>query len=539
MKIGGRAGGYRGPDRRASMATAGDGGYRGPDRRTRAQSTLPALNVPVAGSAALVLVLLVALGATAPWRALSILVLLRATADVLLLLAGAAQLLVWRLTGRAAPAFTGIGFVICGGLMLPLTATGYLVHTDPLLQRIAPGSAFILGAAGAGLCLLAGRTRSVVATLRPTREAGVLVLAALVALISLGVARAAVGPLDGVWSWAIEFVLLACGWVAAAARYARPSADAPAHPGLAAVAAGLAVSDGLLALGVVHHPTVAAGAMAVRALTAAWALLISYTRLERCLGRQGSRTLRLAGELGDTVQVLAHEQVARSQMLHDARSTLAAIRLANGTLTRYQEELDEMLQAELREAVGSELIRLEELLAHDHGRERSPLDLSETLAPVVRMARDAGLNVTMRLADLPVVYGRPVDTATVVQALLTNAAQYAGDGPIEVTARVATNAVQVLVSDRGPGIDPIDGEQIFQRGFRGRASDGQEGSGLGLFLGRWLMDEQEGSLQVEPRPGGGSCFVVTLPLADPLSSGPPGPVKAGVTRSLSAVPGSS
>lgn len=137
-------------------------------------------------------------------------------------------------------------------------------------------------------------------------------------------------------------------------------------------------------------------------------------------------------------------------------------------------------------------------------------DLATTLAPVIRIARESGLDVTADLVAAPPANGRPADTTTVVHTLLANAARYAGNGPVTVTARMTQSTVQVVVADRGPGVDPDEREAIFQRGVRGRASAGREGSGLGLFIARWLMDEQEGALTYEPRSGGGACFVITL-----------------------------
>ena len=54
-----------------------------------------------------------------------------------------------------------------------------------------------------------------------------------------------------------------------------------------------------------------------------------------------------------------------------------------------------------------------------------------------------------------------------------------------------------------PSQDPV-----FERTARG---PGSRGSGLGLFVARRLMARQRGSIDVRPRPGGGSSFVVRLP----------------------------
>lgn len=525
-----RSRGYRGPDRRGVAASATAGGYRGPDRRSSSGPASAPARGRVLALAAVAVAALVALAATTTMRSLAAFTLLKNTADILLLLAGLAQILVWRLTGRAAPALTGAGFVVMGGLMMPLQATGLLLHHDPLLQRLSPACVLVLGVTGAYLCLRSTSLRSVVSTLRPMNEAAAMAMASVVALMIMGGIRAGYGVLDGVWPWRLGVVLTAAAWFAAAAGYLRPTArDLPSRYELAAVVAGWGFGDVLLAWGLDDQLSTAAAATAVQTVAALGALLVGVAEVERCLGRQGSRALRLAGELGDTVSVLAQEQAARRQLLHDARSTLAAIRLANGTLTRYQQQLDEMLQDELRESVDSELVRLEHMLSNDHGLERVDFDLAETLAPVIEVIREAGLAVRAEVDGAPRVYGRPVDTCTIVHNLLTNAAQYAGDGPVDVTVRCEPEVVSVLVSDLGPGVDAAEREAIFQRGVRGSAANGREGSGLGLFIARWLADEQDGTLEVEDRPGGGATFVVTLPASKPADLGPAGEL-SGVGR---------
>lgn len=517
MKIGRRRRGYRGPDRRALTTASPQDGYRGPDRRAGSRYWTPRTHRYPLAAGLVVLAGLIVFGATSSLRSSSVFDLLRSTSDVLLLLAGAAQLAVWRLTGRAAPGLTGAGFVVTGGLMLPLQATGLLLYRDPTLQLITPSCAFVLGLSGAYLCIRSTLSGSVVSTLRPAHEAGTMAVASLACLALFGAVRVLEGTLDGIWPWSLAVAVTAAAWLMAAARYAwSRRSDGLRQGALGTAVAGIAISDGLLAWALFHHPTVAVMAAAGLGLAGGGALIVSVTDLQRCLGLQGSRALRLAGELGDTVRVLAGEQAARQEMLHDARSTLAAIRLANGTLSRYQEQLDEMLQAELRDAVGSELVRLEHLLTHDHGRERTVFDLAEALTPVIRVAREAGLDVTADLADAPAVVGRAADTTTVVHTLLTNAARYASRSAVHVSVRMALTAAQILVADRGPGVDPDERDAIFGRGVRGRTSAGQDGSGLGLFVARWLMDEQEGSLQYEDRPGGGACFIVSLPLAGDL-----------------------
>ena len=70
--------------------------------------------------------------------------------------------------------------------------------------------------------------------------------------------------------------------------------------------------------------------------------------------------------------------------------------------------------------------------------------------------------------------------------------------------------------DEGPGIDPSEREEVFERFHRGRAGrQGPPGTGLGLAIARELSRRWGGDVRIEPREDGGACFVVTLPLARP------------------------
>jgi signal transduction histidine kinase len=73
--------------------------------------------------------------------------------------------------------------------------------------------------------------------------------------------------------------------------------------------------------------------------------------------------------------------------------------------------------------------------------------------------------------------------------------------------------VAIQVSDTGPGVPEDYREMIFERfnqvpGLQGR----RRGSGLGLTFCRLALEAQGGKIWYEPRPGGGSTFVFTLPM---------------------------
>ena len=73
--------------------------------------------------------------------------------------------------------------------------------------------------------------------------------------------------------------------------------------------------------------------------------------------------------------------------------------------------------------------------------------------------------------------------------------------------------------DRGPGVPRDCEEKIFEKFYRAHdsLSSGIQGSGLGLTLARQIARAHSGDVVYEPRAGGGSCFVLRLPLQnDPV-----------------------
>ncbi|HET7456178.1 MAG TPA: ATP-binding protein [Gemmatimonadaceae bacterium] len=118
----------------------------------------------------------------------------------------------------------------------------------------------------------------------------------------------------------------------------------------------------------------------------------------------------------------------------------------------------------------------------------------------------------------PLLVGRFdfVHTLRIVVNLVENALKYAPrDTPVDVGITREGEQLVFTVADRGPGVPEAERERIFAPFYRppGTSPD-VTGAGLGLSIARRLAEAQAGSLTVEPRPGGGSAFVLRLPAVD-------------------------
>lgn len=113
--------------------------------------------------------------------------------------------------------------------------------------------------------------------------------------------------------------------------------------------------------------------------------------------------------------------------------------------------------------------------------------------------------------DLPPLVADPTRLREVFQNLLTNAAKYSPAGTtVTLSARAEAGLLRVAVEDQGMGIAVADQDRVFERFVR--AADAGEGTGLGLYVCRAIVEAHGGQVDVVSQPGRGSVFTVTLPL---------------------------
>lgn len=119
------------------------------------------------------------------------------------------------------------------------------------------------------------------------------------------------------------------------------------------------------------------------------------------------------------------------------------------------------------------------------------------------------------------VAGRIVaDRQRLTQAIINlshNAAQHTSDGdPILLGAEAAQGEARLWVRDTGPGIEPQEREQIFERFARGGDPGRRtEGAGLGLAIVRAIAEAHGGRVELATRLGEGSTFTIVIPTEPP------------------------
>jgi signal transduction histidine kinase len=80
-----------------------------------------------------------------------------------------------------------------------------------------------------------------------------------------------------------------------------------------------------------------------------------------------------------------------------------------------------------------------------------------------------------------------------------------------VSGRVEGDAVVLAFADTGRGIPAADIPHLFERYRRVREAKRTEGTGLGLYIAKTIVDAHGGRIGVESTPGVGSTFTVVIP----------------------------
>lgn len=283
--------------------------------------------------------------------------------------------------------------------------------------------------------------------------------------------------------------------------------------------------------------------------------VLAVRSLRKALRRLMSATLAVsAGKFGISVPVTGDDEMSKltdafnkmsenlatfeamtadflSVAAHELRSPLTCIKgyvgalreglpeevLENADVARYLERIDR--EADLMASKVSELLtfgmieagqlRLEprEIMA-----EGFLVMIGEAFKPI---ASERRIDFTVSIEGVPKSFvGDPDRLNQVVLNLLDNAFKYTPPGGrVALKGRGDAVALEIEVSDNGPGIPADQLSVIFEKYARVKtnSSQGQAGTGLGLAVAHGIVTAHRGTIIVKSEPGQGSSFTVRLP----------------------------
>lgn len=154
------------------------------------------------------------------------------------------------------------------------------------------------------------------------------------------------------------------------------------------------------------------------------------------------------------------------------------------------------------------------------GLQRKPVDVSRLTADAVdafqTQAKEAGLTIGQRLAPGLFVSADPNRLTQVLFNLLSNAVKFTPTGGrITVHAQQNAGRVQIFVKDSGQGLTDAQMARMFKPFSQVHDVERgpKEGTGLGLYISRGIVELHSGSLSCQSAgPGQGTTFIVDLPI---------------------------
>jgi signal transduction histidine kinase len=184
-----------------------------------------------------------------------------------------------------------------------------------------------------------------------------------------------------------------------------------------------------------------------------------------------------------------------------------------------------LLDAAEAAALATGVITREREMFRRHSAEKQVLDANGIVTEVASLLRarlqHTGTRLDLRLArDLPPVRGDRVELQQVVLNLLLNGiealetADPAGRR-LTIETRLTGDLVQTTVEDTGPGIPDADAEHLFKPFFTTKP----RGTGIGLPISRFIVEDHGGSLWADRSGGRGARFRFTVPVAAAVATG--------------------
>jgi two-component system, OmpR family, sensor kinase len=238
---------------------------------------------------------------------------------------------------------------------------------------------------------------------------------------------------------------------------------------------------------------------------------------------------RLATTFNDMLSSIEAAYGAQQRFVADASHELRA------PLTAIQGNLElirrhpEMPHADRDEALGEaerEALRLTRLVADllalaraDAGvaLQQRPVDLDAVALDAFRSARQLAQDQQLALDTLePVrVIGDADRLKQLLLIVLDNALKYTpSGGRVTMGLRQSVGGSEITVQDTGVGIAAEDLPRVFERFYRADPARSRDagGTGLGLPIARWIVEQHRGAIHIDSVPGQGTTVTVSLPI---------------------------
>jgi signal transduction histidine kinase len=220
----------------------------------------------------------------------------------------------------------------------------------------------------------------------------------------------------------------------------------------------------------------------------------------------------------DFINIAAHELRTPIQPILALAQVLRSRKEKNNKGKEIEEEIS-LLDAVIRNAkrlqrLAEDILDVTKIESHSLILHKERFNLNEVISNIIQDIRNQISNGKVKLLyefdkDLLFVEADKERISQVISNLLSNAVKFTKEGTISIVVEKKDSKVTFNIKDTGTGIDP----EILPRLFSKFATKSFEGTGLGLFVSKSIIEAHRGKMWAQNNAdGNGATFSFSLPL---------------------------
>ena len=203
---------------------------------------------------------------------------------------------------------------------------------------------------------------------------------------------------------------------------------------------------------------------------------------------------------------------------HDLRTPIARIRLALEMLQSGQDPqlMDRITHdlGEMDELIGRTLEFAKGLDAAQKQTDREPINLVELMQELINSHQHAGSEIEQKTNNECIFRANRMALKRVLDNLIDNAIRYCDGETVTIDWQCGNQEARICIEDRGPGIPEDQIQSVFQPFSRLEDSRSRStgGTGLGLAIVEQLCSAYGWTVELKPRPQGGTRALLMIPI---------------------------
>lgn len=216
-------------------------------------------------------------------------------------------------------------------------------------------------------------------------------------------------------------------------------------------------------------------------------------------------------------------QIFISDLSHEIKTPLTNIRMYHEILVQKADLCSDLKEKQIK--ITEQLSKLEwvlgslfksvyleeEYLKFDMKYCKITETISLAVSSVFKKAIDKGMDIIINnYEDRPVLHNKKW-TAEALINILENSIKYSPlNTKIEICVKHGELFSEIAIADEGIGINKEEYQFIFQRFYRSKEVQDIEGSGIGLYLVKMIIEKEKGYVVVQSKKNNGTIFSIFL-----------------------------